>query len=98
AGPGTDVRFPTATKDLRPGARKTAYLRPPCAGTPVAMRAGMATTIRFALPVALLLAAATTARAESNPAADNYAWQVAATDATLIGAAVAGFSLEGKDG
>ena len=58
----------------------------------------MATTIRFALPVALLLAAASSARAESKPAADNYAWQVAATDATLIGAAVAGFSLEGKDG
>jgi hypothetical protein len=55
--------------------------------------------IRFALPVALLLTVATTARAESRPAAaDNYGWQVAATDATLIGAAVAGFSLEGKDG
>ena len=58
----------------------------------------MATTIRLALPVALLLAATASARAESKPAADNYGWQVAATDATLIGAAFAGFSLEGKDG
>ena len=57
----------------------------------------MPTTIRFALPVAILLAAAASARAESKPAADNYAWQVAATDATLIGAAFAGFSLAGKD-
>lgn len=56
----------------------------------------MPTTIRFALPVALLLAATASARAK--PAADNYAWQVAATDATLMGAAFAGFSLEGKDG
>lgn len=61
------------------------------------MGAGMPTTLRFALPVALLLAAATTARAESKPDADNYAWQVAATDATLMTAAFAGFSLEGKD-
>ena len=60
----------------------------------------MPTTIRFALPVALLLAVASFARAESKPApaADNYAWQVAATDATLMSAAFAGFSLEGKDG
>jgi hypothetical protein len=57
----------------------------------------MPTTIRFALPVALLLAVAAPARAESKPAADNYTWQVAATDATLISAAFAGFALEGKD-
>lgn len=58
----------------------------------------MPTSIRFALPVALLLAATASARADSKPAADNYGWQVAATDATLISAAFAGFSLEGKDG
>jgi hypothetical protein len=57
----------------------------------------MPTTIRFVLPVALLLAATASARAESKPAADNYGWQVAATDATLLGAAFTGFSLEGRD-
>src|SRR5262245_10064440 len=70
------------------------------------MRPGMTnTTIRFALPVVLLLAAAPGARAESEPAApvapaasNSYAWQVLAANAAAIGIGAAGFSLEGKDG
>jgi hypothetical protein len=54
-------------------------------------------TIRFALPIALLLAA-TTARAQSEPApTGSYRWQATATDAAAVTAAVAGFALEGKD-
>jgi hypothetical protein len=60
----------------------------------------MTTTIRFALPVALLLAVASSARAQTPPAdgESNYRWQVAATDAAVIGAGLAGFALEGRDG
>ena len=62
------------------------------------MRADMIKTIRIALPVALLLAA-TSARAQSEAAAAaGYRWQVAATDVAAIGAAAAGFALEGRDG
>jgi len=59
----------------------------------------MRTTIRLALPVALLLAASV-ARAESSEPGGgdtSYRWQVATTDAILMGTAIAGFSLEGKD-
>ncbi len=60
----------------------------------------MTRTIRFALPVALLLAAATGARAQTPPAdgGSNYRWQVATTDAAAIGAGLTGFALEGRDG
>jgi hypothetical protein len=54
--------------------------------------------IRFALPVALLLAA-TAARAQSEPAPiSSYRWQAVTADAVAMSAAIAGFSLEGKDG
>jgi hypothetical protein len=56
------------------------------------------TMIRVALPIALLLAA-TTARAQSEPAPiSSYRWQAATADAVAVTAAVAGFSLEGTDG
>jgi len=56
------------------------------------------TTIRFALPIAILLAAAA-ARAQSEPSPTrSYRWQTTAADAAAVSAAVAGFALEGKDG
>ena len=60
----------------------------------------MTTTLRFAIPVALLLVIAPRARAQTAPTdgGSNYRWQVAATDAAVIGAGVAGFALEGRDG
>jgi hypothetical protein len=57
------------------------------------------TTIRIALPIALLLAAATArAQSEPSPAARSYHWQATVADAAAMTSAVAGFSLEGKDG